>query len=109
MSGAEFSGMLRERIRIERPVAQRDPLGSATPQTELVGEFWAAVEAMGTGSEAQAGSRAALQRWQFTLRETGNIRPGDQLVWDERTMVIRSIEEDRRLLPKTLLFAEEKR
>ena len=107
MSGAEFSGLLRETIRIERRSAQRDAIGSATDQSELVGDFWAAAEPMGSGDEALSESRSALPRWRFTLRETKLIFPGDILVWGERKMVVRSVSADHRFIPKTILQAED--
>ncbi len=104
---AEFAGVLRERIRIERPSAAGDSLASGSTETELVGEFWAAIEAQGAGSEATAESRSAMQRWRFILRQTDKILPGDRLIWSERNMLIRTVSEDRRLLPRTILDAEE--
>ncbi|MEP2987656.1 MAG: head-tail adaptor protein [Parasphingorhabdus sp.] len=103
----EFAGVLRERIRIERLSAALDGLASGSSETELVAEFWAAIEAQGAGSEANAGSRSAMQRWRFILRQTDKILPGDRLIWSGRNMLIRSVSEDRRLLPRTILDAEE--
>lgn len=109
MSGSEFSGLLRERIRIERRSVQRDTIGSATDQSEWVGDFWAAEEPLGTGDEALAQSRSALPRWRFTLRQTEAIYVGDHFVWAGRAMVVRTISADHRFIPKTMLEAEEKR
>lgn len=105
----EFAGMLRERIRIERISAERDSLASSSDATLLVGEFWAAIEAQGAAREASAESHAAMQRWRFILRQTDKILPGDRLIWSGRNMLIRIVSEDRRLLPKTIVEAEEVR
>lgn len=105
--GAEFSGILRDRIRIERTVAERDSIASGSVETEFVGAFWAAMEAQATGWESVAESRSALQQWRVTLRQTNDILPGDWLIWSGRKMLVRSVAEDRRLLPKTILHAEE--
>lgn len=107
MTGAEFSGLLRERIRIERRLSQRDAIGSATDQSELIGDFWAAAEPLGTGDEALAQSRSALPRWRFTLRAAALISPGDHLLWSGRVMVVRSVTADHRFIPKTILQAQE--
>ncbi|WP_422344865.1 phage head completion protein [Parasphingorhabdus sp.] len=107
--GGEFSGLLRERIHIARRSAQRDAIGSATDQSEIVGDFWAAAEPLGSGSEALAESRSALPRWRFTMRQTEAIRPGDHLKWGDRNMVVRTVSADHRFIPKTMLEAEEKR
>ncbi|VAW05754.1 hypothetical protein MNBD_ALPHA04-1692 [hydrothermal vent metagenome] len=109
MSMAEFSGNLRERIRIERQAADRDALGSASEQSILIGEFWAAAKTVGTGSGAEAESRSALPRWRFTLRQTDLILPGDKIAWGNRKMMIRSVSLEHRPTPKTILLAEEKR
>lgn len=109
MSGSEFSGLLREHIRIERLSSQRDGTGSATDQSDVIGDFRAAAEPVGTGDEALAGSRSAKPRWRFTLRQTDAIRPGDDLIWAGREMVVRAVSADHRFIPKTFLEAEEKR
>lgn len=107
--GQEFSGHLRERITIERQTAVRDALGSAGPQFEIVGEFWAAAETLDSGGVGEAESRSAMPRWRFILRETQAIKPGDRLIWGGRVMVINSVILEHRLIPKTILQAEERR
>lgn len=105
----EFSGILRERIMIERQTAGRDGLGSAEPVFDSVGVFWAAAQVLDSGSGQVAESRSALPRWRFILRETQAIKPGDRLVWGGRTMIINSVVLEHRLIPKTIVLAEEKR
>lgn len=107
--GREFSGVLRERIVIERQSAGRDALGSAEAQFDPVGEYWAAAEALHGGRESEAESRSAMPRWRFVLRETRAIRPGDRLLWGERVMTISNVVLEYRLIPKTILLAEERR
>ncbi|MEP2103215.1 MAG: head-tail adaptor protein [Parasphingorhabdus sp.] len=107
--GREFSGLLHERIRIERQSSQRDAIGSAVDQSQWIGDFWAAAEPIGMGNEMQAESRSALPRWRFILRQTDAIRPGDDLNWGDRKMVVRTVSADHRFIPKTMLEAEEKR
>ena len=107
--GQEFSGILRERISIERQTVGRDALASSEPQYVTVGVFWAAAEAMQAGTFSEAESRSAMPRWRFILRETHAIRPGDQLVWGDRKMTISSVVLEHRLIPKTILQAVEKR
>ncbi|MGI9362846.1 MAG: head-tail adaptor protein [Parasphingorhabdus sp.] len=106
MSG-EFSGLLRENIRIERPSTQRDAAGSASGARDVIGNFRAAAEPMGTGDEAQGESRSALPRWSFTLRQTEMVLPGDHLFWAGREMRVRNVTGDHRFIPKTMLQAEE--
>ena len=107
--GREFSGVLRERIVIERQSAGRDALGSAEAEYDLVGEYWAAAEALPGGRESEAESRSAMPRWRFVLRETQAIRPGNRLLWGERVMTVLSVVLEYRLIPKTILLAEETR
>ena len=109
MMGQEFSGILRERISIERQTVGRDALGSAEPQYVTVGVFRAAAEALYGGTPSEAESRSAMPRWRFVLRETQAIRPGDRLLWGERVMTVSSVVLEHRLIPKTILLAEEKR
>ncbi|MEW4468380.1 head-tail adaptor protein [Parasphingorhabdus sp. JC815] len=103
----EFSGLLRENIRIERPSMQRDASGSAGLARDVIGTFRAAAEPMGTGEEAMSESRTAMPRWGFMLRQTDMILPGDYLFWAGRKMHVRSVAADHRFIPKTLLQAEE--
>ncbi|MFK7842109.1 MAG: head-tail adaptor protein [Sphingorhabdus sp.] len=107
--GQEFSGYLRERITIQRQSAARDMLGSAEPQFETIGEYWAAAEALQSISISEAESRSAMLRWRFLMRETRAIKPGDQLLWGDRVMTVSSVILEHRLIPKTILQAEEKR
>lgn len=107
--GQEFSGILRERISIERQAVGRDALGSAHPQYTTVGVFWAAAEALHGGSASEGESRSAMPRWRFILRVTQVIKPGDRLIWGSRVMTISSVILEHRLIPKTILQAEEKR
>ena len=106
---AEFAGRLREYIRIERPLQTRDALGSASTEKGIVGEYWAAMEARDGAEISSAGSHSAMQRWKFWLRQPDKILPGDTLIWSGREMLVRTVSEDRRLLPKTILEAEERR
>lgn len=109
MMRQEFSGILRERISIERQAVGRDALGSAEPQFITIGVFWAAAVALHSGTVSQAESRSAMPRWRFILRETQAIKPGDRLIWGDRAMTILSVILEHRLIPKTILQAEEKR
>ena len=47
--------------------------------------------------------------WRFVLRETQAIKPGDRLIWGGRVMVVDSVILEHRLIPKTILHAEESR
>ena len=107
--GREFSGHLRERITIERQATGRDALGSARAQFEPVGQFWAAAKALPGGRASVAESRSAMPGWRFVLRETQAIKPGDRLIWGGRVMVVDSVILEHRLIPKTILHAEESR
>ena len=105
----EFSGSLRERIRIERLDSVRDALGSTSQTRELVGEYWAAALANGTGPETAGESRSAMQQWRFILRHTREILPGDYLLWRGRHMMISAVDTEYRPVAKTILLAEETR
>ena len=107
--GREFAGHLRERITIERQSESRDGLGSAVSQFDTIGQYWAAAEPLRGGDEGEAESRSAMPRWRFTLRETQAIKPGDRLNWNGRAMTVDSVILEHRLIPKTILHAEEKR
>ena len=109
MTGGEFVGLLRETIRISRPADTRDEIGSEPGTFDLIGDFRAAIAAATPGAESLAESRTAAQRWHLTLHLTDAVLPGDRLEWQGRTMTILNVTEDRRLLPRTRLLAEETR
>ena len=91
--------------RAPEAVALAARSGSSAPAFEP----WAAAEALHGGTPSEAESRSAMPRWRFILRETRAIKPGDRLVWGERMMTISSVILEHRLIPKTILQAEEKR
>lgn len=112
MAGREIAGRLRERIRVERLVAGRDPLAAAVDEMRVVGDYWAAAVAEGHGEAAVAGHRSARQRWRFTLRYPVNggdrlIRPGDEIIWARRRLIVLMVGESRQPVPLLIVQAEE--
>ena len=105
----EFAGTLRERIRVERRIAERDGAGSASTEIETIGEYWVAAIPTGSASREQAESRSAMPTWRFDLRLTRKILPGDYIVWNDYRLVVRAVTAEFRPDRKTLIQAEETR
>ncbi|SIN59629.1 Phage head-tail joining protein [Parasphingorhabdus marina DSM 22363] len=105
----EFAGTLREWIRVERPVNVRDGSGSASGEFELIGEYHASATPAGTGAESIAESRSALLVWQFRMRQSDAILPGDRIIWNDRILTVRNVIAELRPTPRTRILAEENR
>ena len=105
----EFAGTLREWIRVERPVNARDGRGSASGEFALIGEYHASATPAGTGAEAIGESRSAMPVWQFLMRQSDAILPGDRIIWNGRILTVRSVIADYQPTPRTRILAEENR
>ena len=108
MSG-EFAGTLKERVRIERPVALRTPAGLQDDGWEPVARCLAAIVAEGVGAEAEGQALSALPRFRVTIRAREGIVVGQRVAWGERTMLVRQRIDDPRFSDRILLRCEEMR
>jgi len=108
MSG-EFAGTLKERIRIERPVALRTESGLQQAGWEPVANCLAAIVAEGAGPEAEAQALSAMPRFKVTIRWREGIGVGQRVVWGERAMLVKQRIDDPKLPDRILLRCEEVR
>jgi len=108
MSG-EFAGTLKERIRIERPIALRTESGLQQAGWELVASCLAAIVAEGAGPEAEAMALSAMPRFRVTIRWREGIAVGHRLIWGERAMLVKQRVDDPKLPDRIMLRCEEMR
>ena len=108
MSG-EFAGTLKERVRIERPVATRTESGLQQAGWEPVATCRAAIVAEGAGPEAEGQALSAMPRFRVTIRRRDGISVGQRVVWGGRTMLVKQRIDNPRLPDRVLLHCEEVR
>ena len=106
---AEFAGTLRERIAIERPLAERTASGLSTGGWEHVASCSAAIRPEGNGPEAEAMSFSAMPRFRVTLRRRRELAVDQRLRWGDRHLMIRQIIDDPRTPDRLELRCEEVR
>lgn len=105
----EFAGSLRERIGIDQPAAQRDPLGAGQGQWTSDGSAWAHIAPLAAAEMAAGEALTALPRWHVTLRARPGLRPGSRLVWRGRYLAVRAINQDPQMPDRMILTCEEMR
>ena len=105
----EFSGTLKERIRIERPVAERTESGLKQAGWELFASSLAAIVAEGAGAEAEGQALSSMPRYRVTIRRRDGISVGQRLIWGGRAMLVKQRIDDPALPDRILLKCEEVR
>lgn len=111
---AEFSGKLRERVRLERPNDVIGTNGSATRSWVAVTTLWAAIEPDQINTRADqplafAGRPASRTRYKFTFRALTNVDTSWRLVWSGQIYLIQSITSPPQLGDRTFIIAEHER
>ena len=99
----EFAGLLKERIRIERPSTERTAMGLQTAGWEMVARCLAAIEPEGIGPEAEAQALSAMPRFRVTIRPRDGVAVGQRVSWRGTQMLVRQmlsnpLEPDRLML-----------
>jgi head-tail adaptor len=108
MSG-ELAGALTRRISILRRAADRDDLGGASGEWEVVAATWAALEPI-TAANWGAGDRpTATPRWRALLRAGVDAVAGDRLQWRLLLLTVRAVTADPATPDRIVLTLEEDR
>lgn len=108
-SGQEFSGRMRERVRIEQRVYDGDGNGGPGNGWESVGTAWAMVEPMArtTGAAVQADTRLTSRTWRVTMRSEYRVLLDMRLVWRGGLLRVSRVEPDPAMPDRTVVLAEE--
>jgi head-tail adaptor len=106
---AELSGLLRERVTLERQAPGRSSLGVATGAWLSLGQCWAAVVPMGEGAGFVGDAPAAPARFHVTIRVRKVFGVGDRVVWRGRTLVVLNATFDPTLPDRMTCLTEEVR
>lgn len=106
---SEFTGTLRERIRIERPATTRTAAGLQEAGWEPVATCLAAITLEGAGAESEAMALSAMPRLRVTIRRRSGIAIDNRILWRSRTLMIRQMLDDPRHPDRLVLRCEETR
>ena len=106
---SEFAGTLKERVRIERPVALRTAGGLQQAGWEEVVPCLAEIVPEGAAAEAEAMSLSAMPRFRVTIRRRDGISVGQRVSWKGRAMLVRQRIDDPRMPDRIVLRCEEVR
>lgn len=105
----EFSGLLRERIVIERPVSLRNAMGLQQPGWEPVCRCLASVTLDSVAAEAEGQALSALPRYRVLIRWREGIALDQRIQWRGRFLVVRQLRDDPRRRDRILMRCEEVR
>lgn len=93
MSG-ELSGLLKQRIRFERPCASIEADGGQNADWHGTASAWAAISAAGEGAAWAGNTPSAMPRYHVVLRRRTDIQLGDQILWRGQRLTILQIIDD---------------
>ncbi len=105
----EFSGLLRERVVIERSTGVSDGAGGLSSLWESVAVRWARVEPVERTqlSAVLADSRQTARTWRVTLRAGLEVTLDMRLRWRGAAMRLVGLETDPAQPDRMTLLAEE--
>jgi SPP1 family predicted phage head-tail adaptor len=87
------SGLMRERVTVQRPVEQQSAFGEATITWEPEGEVWASVQGLSSREVLQAQQANAVITHKIRIRFFPGLTHQHRLVWRGRVMEISSVQE----------------
>lgn len=87
------SGLMRERVLLQKPATNRTGLGSANLEWEDVGEVWASVFGLSSREMLQAMQANAVVTHKVRIRFYPGIEHTWRLIWRGREMEISSVVE----------------
>jgi len=105
----ELTGMLRERVEMQRRDAARDAIGGAVGDWVSLGMAWAAFEYDRAGAAVAGDAAEASPWWRVTMRAREGLSVGDRMLWNGRVLTVRSVERDPRFPDRLRVRAEEAR
>ena len=106
---AEFAGSLRERITLERPLAERLETGVRESGWEPFGTCLAAVTLEGAGPESEGMALSAMPRFRVVIRSREGVEVDQRLRWRGRLLMIRQVLRNPCLPDRITLKCEEVR
>jgi len=108
-AGNEFSGVLKERVTLERQSAGRDMLGLPNGIWLSRGSVWAAIQVAGEGAAIVGDTASSLPRFHVVLRYRNDVAPGDRMIWRARALSVQSVTVDNTMPDRMICLTEEMR
>jgi SPP1 family predicted phage head-tail adaptor len=105
----EFTGTLRERVTIERPISVRNAMGLQEPGWETVCSCLASIVLDSVGPEAEAQALSAMPRYRVTIRMRDAIAIDQRINWSGRKLMVRQLLDDPRAKDRITMRCEEVR
>lgn len=105
----EFTGTLRERIVIERPVALRNAMGLQQPGWEEVCRCLASVTLDSVGPESEAQALSAMPKYRVTVRTRDGIALDQRISWRGRKLMVRQLLDNPNARDRIAMRCEEVR
>ena len=105
----EFTGTLRERIVIERPISVRNAMGLQEPGWEEVYRCLASVALESVGAESEGQALSAMPRFRVTVRWREGVAIAQRISWNGRKLMVRQLLDDPRERDRIAMRCEEVR
>jgi head-tail adaptor len=105
----EFTGTLRERIVIERPISVRNAMGLQEPGWEEVCRCLASVALESVGAESEGQALSAMPRFRVTVRWREGVAIAQRISWNGRKLMVRQLLDDPRERDRIAMRCEEVR
>lgn len=106
---AEFTGTLRERVVIERPISLRNAMGLQQPGWEEVCRCLASVVLETIGAESEAQALSAMPKYRVTIRTRDGIALDQRISWRARKLMVRQLLDDPTAKDRIIMRCEEVR
>lgn len=88
-----ISGLMRERVTIQRPVEQQSAFGEASVTWEDMGTVWASVNGLSSREVLQAQQANAIITHKIRIRAFPGLTHQHRLLWRGRQLEIASVQE----------------
>lgn len=100
-------GVLRARVKLQRPTRVADELGGAAFLWTDEGDVWAEIEAGGASESAAFDTSASVARFRVTINRRDDVRAGWRIAWDVRRLRVVGVVDDG--APRIQLNCQEER
>ncbi|PHM68133.1 phage head closure protein [Xenorhabdus kozodoii] len=95
---------INKRIKLFRPMIERDALGAETLTLHYVATVWAKAEAMSNRKIRTADQQQVIETYHFTLRPRSDVDVGWLVTYQKRNFTVRAV--DRNHADRLIITAE---
>ncbi|MEZ5962007.1 MAG: phage head closure protein [Hyphomonadaceae bacterium] len=87
-------GVLRARVKLQRPTRVADELGGAAIAWSDDGDVWAEIGAAGAGESAAFDATPSTASYRVTIHRRDDVRAGWRIAWGTRRLRIIGVVDD---------------